>query len=229
MSKYTSITADPAVEQLLEVAHEHGIETAFDRAEYIKPCPIGSDGVCCKICAMGPCRLVGKAKTGICGATVDTVVARNLARMIAAGSAAHSDHGRDMALALLAVAEGEAPDYHVRDIAKLVEVAHLMGIPVEGRETNAIAKDVAERALAQFGQQRGELEYLKRAPKKRQQIWRELNIAPRGKACIAHTLATTRTRSISWIMPCGRHWPTAGADPCCRPTSPTSCLAHPCR
>jgi carbon-monoxide dehydrogenase catalytic subunit len=180
MSKYTSITADPAVEQLLEVAHEHGIETAFDRAEYIKPCPIGSDGVCCKICAMGPCRLVGKAKTGICGATVDTVVARNLARMIAAGSAAHSDHGRDMALALLAVAEGEAPDYHVRDIAKLVEVAHLMGIPVEGRETNAIAKDVAERALAQFGQQRGELEYLKRAPKKRQQIWRELNIAPRG-------------------------------------------------
>ncbi len=180
MSKYTSITADPAVEQLLEIAHEHGIETAFDRAEYIKPCPIGSDGVCCKICAMGPCRLVGKVKTGICGATLDTVVARNLARMIAAGSAAHSDHGRDMALALLAVGEGEAPDYHVRDVAKLVEVAHFMGIPVEGRETNAIAKDVAERALSQFGQQRGELEYLKRAPTKRQQIWRELNIAPRG-------------------------------------------------
>jgi carbon-monoxide dehydrogenase catalytic subunit len=180
MGQYASITADPAVEQMLEIAHEKGIETAFDRAERIKPCPIGSDGVCCKICAMGPCRLVGKVKTGICGATLETVVARNLGRQIAAGAAAHSDHGRDMALALLAVAEGHAPDYHVRDVSKLVEVAHFLGVPVQGRETNAIALDVAEAALAQFGQQRGTLKYLERAPKKRQQIWKELNIAPRG-------------------------------------------------
>jgi carbon-monoxide dehydrogenase catalytic subunit len=180
MSKYASVTADPAVEELLEIAHEKGIETAFDRAEYTKPCPIGSDGVCCKICAMGPCRLVGKVKTGICGATIDTVVARNLARQIAAGAAAHSDHGRDMALALLAVAEGHAPDYRIRDAGKLVEVAHFLGIPVEGRETNDIAKDVADAALAQFGQQRGSLKYLERAPKKRQEIWKGLGIAPRG-------------------------------------------------
>jgi len=180
MAKYATLTADPAVEEMLEIAHEKGIETAFDRAERIKPCPIGSDGVCCKICAMGPCRLVGKVKTGICGATVETVVARNLARQIAAGAAAHSDHGRDMALALLAVAEGEAPDYRVRDVGKLVEVAHFLGIPVEGRETNEIALDVAEAALAQFGQQRGSLKYLQRAPKKRQEIWKEIGIAPRG-------------------------------------------------
>lgn len=180
MSKYATVTADPAVEQMLEIAHEKGIETAFDRAEKVKPCPIGSDGVCCKICAMGPCRLVGKVKAGICGATIDTVVARNLARQIAAGAAAHSDHGRDMALALLAVAEGHAPDYRVRDVGKLVEVAHFLDIPVEGRETNDIAKDVAEAALAQFGQQRGALKYLERAPKKRQEIWKELDIAPRG-------------------------------------------------
>jgi carbon-monoxide dehydrogenase catalytic subunit len=180
MSNYASVTADPAVEQLLEIAHEKGIETAFDRAEKVKPCPIGSDGVCCKICAMGPCRLVGKVKTGICGATIETVVARNLARQIAAGAAAHSDHGRDMALALLAVAEGHAPDYRVRDAGKLVEVANFLEIPVEGRETNDIAKDVAEAALAQFGQQRGSLKYLERAPGKRQEIWKELDIAPRG-------------------------------------------------
>jgi carbon-monoxide dehydrogenase catalytic subunit len=129
---------------------------------------------------MGPCRLVGKVKTGICGATIETVVARNLARQIAAGAAAHSDHGRDMALALLAVAEGEAPDYRVRDVGKLVEVASFLGIPVEGRETNDITKDVADAILAQFGQQRGALKYLERAPKKRQQIWRELGIEPRG-------------------------------------------------
>ncbi len=180
MGRYATLTADPAVEELLEIAREKGIETAFDRAENIKPCPIGSDGVCCKICAMGPCRLVGKVKAGICGATVETVVARNLARQIAAGAASHSDHGRDMALALLAVAEGEAPDYRVRDVGKLVEVAHFLNIPVEGRSTNDIARDVAEAALQQFGQQRGALKYLERAPRKRQQIWKELGIAPRG-------------------------------------------------
>jgi carbon-monoxide dehydrogenase catalytic subunit len=180
MSQHATLTTDPAVEQLLEVARERGIETAFDRAERTKPCPIGSDGVCCKVCSMGPCRLVGKVKTGICGATVETVVARNLARQIAAGASAHSDHGRDMTLALLAVAEGHAPDYRVRDVGKLVEVANFLGVPVEGRETNDIAKDVAEAALAQFGQQRGTLKYLERAPKKRQQIWKEQDVAPRG-------------------------------------------------
>ena len=54
MGKYATLTADPAVEKMLEIAQEKGIETAFDRAEKVKPCPIGSDGVCCKICAMGP-------------------------------------------------------------------------------------------------------------------------------------------------------------------------------
>lgn len=180
MSKYANLTADPAVEQLLEITKEKGIETAFDRAEQFKPCPIGSDGVCCRVCSMGPCRLVGKVKHGVCGASVETVVARNLARGIAAGAAAHSDHGRDMTLALLAVAEGEAPDYRIRDTRKLVEVASFLDIPVEGRPANEIARDVAEKALQQFGQQRGFLKYLERAPKKRQQIWKETGIAPRG-------------------------------------------------
>ncbi|HSJ58952.1 MAG TPA: anaerobic carbon-monoxide dehydrogenase catalytic subunit [Anaerolineae bacterium] len=173
-------TVDPAVAQMLDIAREAGIETAFDRAEKVKPCPIGSEGACCKICAMGPCRLVGKTTAGICGATLDTVVARNLARQIAAGSAAHSDHGRDMAMALLAVAEGHAPDYRVRDVGKLVEVAKHLGLPVEGRDMNDVARDVGEKALQQFGQQRGTLKYLERAPKRRQQIWKELKIEPRG-------------------------------------------------
>ena len=171
---------DPSVIQMLEVARERGIETAFDRAEAMRPCPIGHDGACCKNCSMGPCRLVGKHDRGICGATRETVAARNLARMIAAGASAHSDHGRDMALTLLAAAEGEAPDYTVRDANKVLEVAELLDVPTEGRETMEIAKDVAEAALAQFGQQKGEILYLKRAPRKRQEVWRRAGIAPRG-------------------------------------------------
>jgi carbon-monoxide dehydrogenase catalytic subunit len=171
---------DPAVCEMLEVADFKGIVTAFQRAETMKPCPIGSKGACCKNCSMGPCRLVKEGQVGICGATIETVAARNFARSVAAGSSAHSDHGRDMALTLLAAATGEAPDYHIRDTRKLLEVAQYLGVNTKGRETADIAKEVAEKALVEFGRQQGEIIYLQRAPKKRQEIWHKLGIAPRG-------------------------------------------------
>ena len=162
---------DPAVCEMLEVADFKGIVTAFQRAETMKPFPIGSKSACCKHCNMGPCRLVKEGQVGICGATIETVAARNFARSVAAGSAAHSDHGRDMALTLLAAATGEAPDYHVRDTRKLLEVAQYLGVNT---------KEVAEKALVEFGRQQGEIIYLQRAPKKRQEIWHKMGIHPRG-------------------------------------------------
>jgi len=173
-------TIDPTIKTMLEFAEAEGISTAFSRAAAMKPCPIGSKGACCSNCSMGPCRLVKEGQTGICGATKETVAARNFVRMIAGGASAHSDHGRGMALTLLAAAEGEAPDYQIRDVNKLLEVAELLGVDAQGRETMEIAKDVAEVALAQVGNQKGELLYLKRAPKKRQEVWRKAGIAPRG-------------------------------------------------
>ena len=174
------ISIDPAVCEMLGVTEEGGISTAFSRAAEMKPCPIGSKGACCKNCSMGPCRLVKDGQVGVCGATAGTVAARNFARMTAAGAAAHSDHGRDMALTLLALAEGHAPDYKIKDKQKLMAVAGLLGVPTKDRGVMDIAKDVAEKALGQFGQQRGELIYMKRAPEKRQEIWRNLGIGPRG-------------------------------------------------
>ena len=176
----TKKSIDPATLELLEQAQARGISTVFDRAETIKPCPIGREGNCCKNCFMGPCRLVGKTTVGLCGATKETVSARNLARAIAAGAAAHSDHGRDMALTLLAAAEGEAPDYSIKDEKKLRQVARYLGVEAKDRLTREVARDVALVALAEFGRQKGELHYVKRAPPKRQQLWRTLGIAPRG-------------------------------------------------
>ena len=57
-------------------------------------------GLSCRICVMGPCRIdpFGDGpQRGVCGADADIMVARNLARMVAAGAASHSDHGRDLA------------------------------------------------------------------------------------------------------------------------------------
>ena len=77
---------DPAAIEMLEDAVSKGIPTAFSRAEEMKPCPIGESGACCRICSMGPCRLVGKdaaTKTGVCGADRGTISARHFARQVA--------------------------------------------------------------------------------------------------------------------------------------------------
>ncbi len=180
MSKNSSKTIDPASIEMLDLADELGVGTAFSRAEEMKPCPIGSDGNCCKNCAMGPCRLVKPGQVGICGATRETVVTRNLARAIAAGSAAHSDHGRDICHTIIALSEGHAPDYQVRDAAKLARVAGYLGIPVESKSVEQLAGEVGRAALAEFGRQEGTLLYPGRAPKKQQEIWQETKIWPRG-------------------------------------------------
>ena len=177
---YEEQTADPAAQEMLIRADELGIGTAFSRADDMAPCNIGSAGMCCKICGMGPCRLTKDGQTGVCGATIDTIQARNLIRAIAAGSAAHSDHGRDMAFTLKAVANGETEGYMIRDVAKLRTVASYYDIPIEGRSPEEIADDLADLYIAQFGQQKGEILPAIRAPEKRQKLWKELGVMPRG-------------------------------------------------
>ncbi|HHY95956.1 MAG TPA: carbon monoxide dehydrogenase, partial [Firmicutes bacterium] len=173
---------------MLQKAAADGVGTAFDRAGSLKPCPIGADGLCCKNCSMGPCRVViprGKSDTevdvtGVCGATTDTVAARNFLRMIAAGAAAHSDHGRAVAETLIAVAKGEAPGYAIKDEYKLLKLALDFGVEVGDRPIEDIALEVGQKALAQFSQQDGEICFISKAPLKRQEIWRKLGVVPRG-------------------------------------------------
>jgi carbon-monoxide dehydrogenase catalytic subunit len=174
------LSIDPAAQQMLIRAEALGIGTAFTRAEAMPACNIGSAGMCCKMCGMGPCRLTKDGSTGVCGATIDTIQARNFIRMVAAGSAAHSDHGRDMAFTLKAAALGEAEGYTIRDVAKLRTVAAKYGIPIEKRSPEEIAVDLADLYIAQFGQQRGVVAPVKRAPAKRQKLWAERGVLPRG-------------------------------------------------
>ncbi len=173
-------SSDPAAQEMLIRADEMGISTAFKRAEDMVPCNIGGAGMCCKQCGMGPCRLTKDGQVGVCGATIDTIQARNLVRAISAGAAAHSDHGRDMAFTLKAVANDETEGYVLRDVAKLRNVAALYDIPIEGRSPNEIANDLGDLYIAQFGQQKGEVVCVKRAPAKRQKLWREQGVVPRG-------------------------------------------------
>ena len=171
---------DVASQEMLARAEELGLETAFSRSDNMKACPIGADSLCCKICSMGPCRIVKAGQTGICGATADTIQARNFIRMVAGGAAAHSDHGRDMAFTLKETANGETQGYIIRDVAKLRDLASNYNIPIEDRSPNEIANDLADFYIAQFGQQKGLVASVIRAPKKRREVWEKLGVLPRG-------------------------------------------------
>jgi carbon-monoxide dehydrogenase catalytic subunit len=180
----TKKSMDGTVNYMLEKAAQQGVETIWDRSDEMSPrCGFGELGICCRHCYMGPCRIdpFGQGpKKGVCGATAEVIVARNFGRMIAAGAAAHSDHGRDVANALLLAAKNPDSGYIIKDIIKLRKVAQILGVSTEGRSKEDIAREVAEKALENFGRQDGEIPFIKRAPEARQALWRRLDIVPRG-------------------------------------------------
>jgi len=177
---------DGATIELFNKAQKENISTVFSRADDMKPCPIGVEESCCKICSMGPCRLPRskkgehKDKRGVCGASIDTIVARNFARKVAAGTASHSDHAREVVETFLKTARGETQGFAIKDEIKLFEVALDFGIEVEGKDVREIAIELGEKAFKEFGKQHGELVYVKKAPLKRQEIWKRLGVTPRG-------------------------------------------------
>jgi len=179
-----NITKCKASLEMIKEAKKKSIDTLWDRHNEQSPsCGFGELGICCKNCFMGPCRIdpFGEGPSeGVCGATAETIAARNFIRMIAAGAAAHSDHGRGVAQAFLATAQGKIPGYEIKDEVKLMAIAKDFEIDTEGKDKNKIAEEIGEIALSEFGRQEGLVRFLKRAPKARQEIWKNLGIAPRG-------------------------------------------------
>ena len=75
---------------------EKKINTIAQRVKQ-KACGIGRDGLCCKLCLMGPCRLPKKNDLGVCGANQELIVARNILRFITGGASAHLGHAMHVA------------------------------------------------------------------------------------------------------------------------------------
>lgn len=150
---------DKASEYMLEKAEKECIDNAWIRFEEQQPqCSYGELGLCCRICVQGPCNVNpfgDSPKKGVCGATDYTIVARNLVRMIASGSACHSDHGRHIALTLLAMTEGRAKDYKIKDEKKLRYIAKRIGLNAE-KPILELAREVSLKALEDFSRQTDE-------------------------------------------------------------------------
>ncbi len=153
-------SVDPAVLEMLDVAKEKGVITAFDRVLAQQPqCQFGYKGICCRFCMMGPCRIKadeGPASRGICGANSWTIVARSVGLMILTGCASHAQHGNHIAHVLHMIADGHAKDYSIKDPDKLQRICAKMGITVEGKDDQTLARELAELALDDFRRLKGE-------------------------------------------------------------------------
>lgn len=169
---------------LLKKAERDQVETVWDRYAAQQPnCGYCEMGLSCRICIMGPCRIdpFGDGpQRGVCGADADIIVARNLGRMIAAGAASHSDHGRDLVEVLGEVARGNAPGYQIRDVEKLRRLAAEFGVAVDGKSPEQIAGELSDAMSEDYGTRKKELTLLSRAPAKRREIWKKIGVTPRG-------------------------------------------------
>ena len=170
---------EAATEKLLETGKKVGADAWQYRAAKQTPhCKFGEQGVCCRICAMGPCRITPKAPRGICGCDVHGIVGRNYLKFTAGGAATHSDHGREICHTLHEADPNG--NYKVKDPEKLIRIAKEWGVETEGKDIYDLAHEMAYLGMSEYGKVFGTQNFLKRAPKHTQEIWEREEIAPRA-------------------------------------------------
>jgi len=85
---------------------------------------------------------------------------RSFLNHLTQGTTGHAEHGREVALTLLAAAEGTAP-YQIKDVDKLYRIAKELEIETEELNINEVAKAVALKAIEDFQKQEETQEELK--------------------------------------------------------------------
>ncbi|MHC4887170.1 MAG: anaerobic carbon-monoxide dehydrogenase catalytic subunit, partial [Planctomycetota bacterium] len=171
-------SADQCFEGFLSKKSE--FNTAFDRfGDQELKCGYGEMGVCCRLCSNGPCRITPDSPKGVCGATADTMVARNLLRAVAAGSACYLHVVESTAFRLRSIADGHSA-IALRSEASLAKLAESLG--VGGGTVQDQAKGVADVILADLYKPRFETMDLvgKIAIEKRIKAWEKLGLMPGG-------------------------------------------------
>ena len=171
----TCASADKKLEGYIR---ELPMETSHHRVEgQSTKCGFGLQGICCRLCANGPCRITPKAPRGICSATADVIVARNFLRAVASGSGCYIHIVENTALNVkkTAMAKGE-----IKGEKSLKRLAEIFG--VEGKDKWETAQIVAQKVLDDLYKPEYEkmelVEKMAYAP--RFQRWQELGILPGG-------------------------------------------------
>lgn len=154
------------------------VETSHHRVESQKiKCKFGTQGVCCKLCANGPCKITPKSPRGVCGADAHTIVARNFLRAVSAGSGCYIHVIETTATNLKSVGENNGD---IKGVATLNYLAESFGIDCS--DIHEKATKIADMILKDLYKPKHKkmdlVENLAYAPRFKK--WKELGILPGG-------------------------------------------------
>ncbi len=158
--------ADRQIQQTVEFMRQQGMETLWDVQNTYDSglfgltdrCSFGSNGLCCRNCNLGPCRLdsdqlpmhmkvaVPDTQRSSCGKTADTMVAGMFLQTVMRGVSSHVGHAIHVARALVESAE-DSSTLEIKGKDKLIAVAESVGIDTKNIETAELAKKVGQKAL----------------------------------------------------------------------------------
>lgn len=178
MSCNTCRMCESADKRLESFIASKDVETSFHRTEDQKiKCGFGLQGVCCRLCSNGPCRITPKSPRGICGADADTIVARNFLRAVASGSACYLHVVETTARNLKDLGEKKG---NIKGLNALNNLAEMFGI--ESKDNHQKCIDIANKVLNDLYKPRYEKMELveKVAYGPRVDKWKELGIMPGG-------------------------------------------------
>ncbi len=186
-----------SVEEMLLRIRKDGMSNVFDRwteQEKIR-CKFCLQGLSCQLCTQGPCRISEKSgqDKGVCGIGPDAMAMRNVLLRNIMGAATYSHHAYEAFRTLRATGQGKTP-FKITDVDKLKWMCGMVGID-NNQDTNQMAVQLADFFEKEMGKDPEEPSVMVDvfAPKKRKQVWKDLNIYPTGvvheeQNCVASCL-----------------------------------------
>jgi carbon-monoxide dehydrogenase catalytic subunit len=189
---------DKQSHELHQAAVSQGMSTVFERFEAQQPqCGTCRKGLSCQLCSDGPCRISSKAPLGVCGASGDVIVARNLLKLAAIGTAANTYQCRNLANTLKTIGEGRSP-LKLRDEGKLQRMCQGLGWD-HTRPANELAVQFADFILNEIGKQDNEPMTLMDlfAVDKRKEVWKEKGLYAGGPGSELLTALTKCMTNVS--------------------------------
>jgi carbon-monoxide dehydrogenase catalytic subunit len=195
-----------SVEQMLKRIREDGMSNVFDRwtlQEKIR-CKFCLEGLSCQLCSQGPCRISEKTgqEKGVCGIGPDAMAMRNFLLKNIMGAGTYSHHAYEAFRTLKATGEGKTP-FKIKDQNKLIWMCEKLGINTN-QDVNQMAIQLADLLEQQMkiDSEDNNLMVEAFAPKKRKQVWKDLNIYPAGamheeQNCVASCLTNVDGNYVS--------------------------------
>ncbi|MGN0704003.1 MAG: carbon monoxide dehydrogenase [Lentihominibacter sp.] len=154
------------------------IETSHHRmVNQENKCGYGLQGICCRLCSNGPCRLSPARPRGVCGADADTIAVRNFLRSVAAGSGCYIHVVENAAKQLKKAAAEKAALKGKNALARLCDMLDIKG----GSDWDK-AEKIADKVLQDLCRPKDEKMELveKIAYPMRSRTWQKAGLMPGG-------------------------------------------------